>query len=162
MGYHLVWKRKMDWPSITKNKGWDWDQVLQKLSLLLWKSHSGSVKTTSKILKRAYKRVYWPTAGLTGFYPSTFVYSHFPPKVQFHYCFLSSVALWGGPMVDTKENFFWNLNLQIGGKSIFLGFFGWILRVLWGFLKKRWLERYIQLFFMNVCKYLNQRVRIGE
>ena len=42
----------------------------------------------------------------TGFYPSTFVDSRFPPKIQFLYCLLSSVALWSGPMVDTKGKMF--------------------------------------------------------
>ena len=27
-------------------------------------------------------------------------------KIQFLFCLLSSVALWGGPMVDTKGNIF--------------------------------------------------------
>ena len=37
--------------------------------------------------------------------------------------------------------------------------FSWIFRVSWGVLKRYWLERYSQLSFMRVCKYLNQRVR---
>ena len=37
-----------------------------------------------------------------GFYPSTFVYSRFSPKIQFLYCLLSSVAPWGDPMVHTE------------------------------------------------------------
>ena len=43
---------------------------------------------------------------LEGFYPSTFVYSHFPLKIQFLYSVLSSVALWGGPMIDTEGKMF--------------------------------------------------------
>ena len=43
------------------------------------------------------------------FYPSTFVYSCFPPKIQFLYCLLSSVTPWGGPMMDTEGKMFWNL-----------------------------------------------------
>ena len=41
-----------------------------------------------------------------GFYLSTFAYSRFPPKIQFLYCLLSSVILWGGPMVDTEGSIF--------------------------------------------------------
>ena len=37
------------------------------------------------------------TQHLTSFYSSTFVYSRFPPKIQFLYCFLSSEAPGGGP-----------------------------------------------------------------
>ena len=33
-------------------------------------------------------------------------------------------------------------------------------RVLWEVLKKRSLEKYIELSFMHVCKYLNQRLKI--
>ena len=41
--------------------------------------------------------------------------------------------------------------------------FSWAFRVLSEILKKSYLERYIQLSFMRVCKYLNQRVRrIGK
>ena len=41
-----------------------------------------------------------------GFYPSTFVYSRFSSKIQFLYCLLSSLAPWGGPMVDTEGKIF--------------------------------------------------------
>ena len=41
-----------------------------------------------------------------GFYRSTFVYSRFPPKIQFLYCLLSSVAPWGGPMVNSEGKIF--------------------------------------------------------
>ena len=89
---------------------------------------------------------------LEGFYPITFVYSHFPLRNQFLYSVLSSVALWGGPMIDTEGDIFWNLGL-VCWKKHFLGF-PWNLRVSWGVLKKK---------FICVCKYLNQRVRrIGE
>ena len=43
---------------------------------------------------------------LPGFYPSTFVYSRFPQKIQFLYCLLSLVAPWGGSMVDTEGKIF--------------------------------------------------------
>ena len=46
----------------------------------------------------------------------------FPPKIQFLYYFLSSVALWCGPMVDTEKNI-WNLGLWIVGKCIFFWIF---------------------------------------
>ena len=55
-----------------------------------------------------------------------------------------------------RENF-WNLDLQIAGKCFFFDF-SWNFRVSWGVLKKREVERYIQLSFMHACKYLNQRV----
>ena len=42
----------------------------------------------------------------SGFYPSTFVYSRFSPKIQFLYCLLSSLARWGDLMVDTKIKVF--------------------------------------------------------
>ena len=50
-----------------------------------------------------------------------------------------------------QRNKFRNLGLQIAGKCIFLG----ILRVLQGVLKRSLLERFIELFFMSVYKYLN-------
>ena len=56
-----------------------------------------SYKITSKRLKHLF---------FAGFYPSTFVYSCFSPKIGFLYCLLSSVVPWGGPMVDTKQNIF--------------------------------------------------------
>ena len=37
-----------------------------------------------------------------GFFPNTFAYSFFSPKIQFVFCLLSSMAPWGDPMVDTK------------------------------------------------------------
>ena len=43
---------------------------------------------------------------LEGFYPITFVYSHFPLTNQFLYSELSSVILWGGPIVDTEGEMF--------------------------------------------------------
>ena len=68
----------------------------------------------------------------------------------------------GCPQGRHQRKNFWNLGLQIAGKFIFLIFF-WNFRVSWGVLRISWLERYIQLSFMHVCKYLNQRVRIiGE
>ena len=54
---------------------------------------------------------------------------------------------------------FWNLGLHF----FFLLDFSENIKVLWGVLKKSWLERYLQLSFMHVCKYLNHRLRkIGE
>ena len=52
------------------------------------------------------KREYFP---LAGFYPSTIVHSRFPPKIQFLYCLLSSLAL--------------NLGLQFPRKCISDTFF---------------------------------------
>ena len=98
----------------------------------------------------------------TGFYPSTFVYSHFPSRIQFLYCLLSSVAQWGGPMVDNQQEIFEIYMCRSLENAFFLNF-SWSFRILWGILKKSWQKGYIQLSFMCVCKYLNQRVRIvGE
>ena len=67
--------------------------------------------------------------------------------IQFLYCLLSSVVSWCDPMVDTEGKSFkfrsanhWN--------PFFLAF-SWNFIVLWGVLRKSWLERYIQLSFMN-------------
>ena len=38
----------------------------------------------------------------SGFYPCTFVYSRFPPNIEFLSCLFSSVAPCGGPMIDTE------------------------------------------------------------
>ena len=41
--------------------------------------------------------------------------------------------------------------------------FFWHFSISWEVLRKNWLERYMQLSFMHLCKYLNQRLRrIGE
>ena len=42
----------------------------------------------------------------TGFYPSRFVYSRFPPEIQFLFCLLSSVAAWVDPIVDNEGKIF--------------------------------------------------------
>ena len=94
--------------------------------------------------------------GMTSFYGSTFVYSRFPTK--FLYWFLSSVAPWISTMVDTEEKTFEIYACRSAKNALFL-VFSWIFKVSWEVLKKIWLERYIQLSVMRVCKYLNQRVR---
>ena len=94
----------------------------------------------------------------SGFYPSTFVYGCFPPKIQFLYCLLNSVAPWGGLMIDSEGKFFEIQICRFLENTFFLDFC-WNFRVLWGVLKKMLLERCMQLSFMRVCKYLNQRVR---
>ena len=86
----------------------------------------------------------------------------FSLKIQFLYSLRSSVAPWSGPMVDTEEKVF---EIQVCSwlENAFFLDFAWNFRVLWGVLKKGRLERYIELSFMCVCQYLNQRVRrIGE
>ena len=89
---------------------------------------------------------------MAGFYPSTFVYSCFPPKIQFLQYLLSSVVLWGGTMVDTKRKMFQIQICRLLENAFFLDF-SWNFRV----------YAYMQVPFMHVCKYLNQRVkRIGE
>ena len=94
--------------------------------------------------------------GMTSFYGSTFVYRCFLTK--FLYWFLSSVAPWSSTMVDTEEKTFEIYAYRSAKNALFL-VFSWIFKVSWEVLKKIRLERYIQLSFMRVCKYLNQRVR---
>ena len=43
---------------------------------------------------------------LVGFYASTLYYCRFFKKNQFLYCLLRTVAMLGGPMVDTKGKTF--------------------------------------------------------
>ena len=98
-----------------------------------------------------------------GFYPSTCVYSRYSLKIQFLYCFLSSVVLWCGPIVDTERKYLkfrsadrWKMHFS----WIFVGileFYGEFWR------KVDWWDTYHFLLWVRVCKYLNQRVkRIGE
>ena len=56
----------------------------------------------------------------TSFYPSTFVYNCFPPKIQFLYCLHSSVA--PGPMVDTEGKIFEIQVCRSLENAFFLGF----------------------------------------
>ena len=85
---------------------------------------------------------------ISGFYPSTFVYIRFSPKIQFLYCFLSSVAWPHGrhwkkifeiQVCKSLENF------------LFFFYFCWNFRVLWRVLKKSLPERYIQFSLMRAC-----------
>ena len=151
----------------------------------------------------------WPNFGLgaiiyyisSGFHPSTFIYSHFSPKIQSFYSLLSSLSPRGISRVDSErkafkiqvsrlpENTFPTLFLTAEAQLVNMIFFQWMsvennsipvmfaytffvcsgsnfcwkFIVLWGVLKKSWQEKYIQLSFMRVCRYLSQRVRrIGE
>ena len=104
----------------------------------------------------------WSTFGrLTDsdhFYPSTLSTAVFLQR--FSFLTVCSVQ-WprGVPHVTHRRKKFLNLGLQIAGNVFFLDF-SWVS---WAVLKKSWLERYMQLSFMYVWKYLNQRVRkIGE
>ena len=84
-----------------------------------------------------------------GFYPSTFVCSYFPPKIHF-YCFLNSVALWHGPMVDTERKYlrFRSANCW---KMHFYWIFVGILEFYGEFLRKvDWREIHTT-FFMQEC-----------
>ena len=54
---------------------------------------------------------------LWGYDPSTFVYSRFPPRIQFLYYLLSSVA------PCKLKGKVWNLSLQMARNGIFLGLF---------------------------------------
>ena len=92
------------------------------------------------------------------FYPSTFVYSRISPKIQFLDSLLNSVAPWGGFMLDIEGNVLENLVCRSLEKVFFLNL-PWNFRVSWAVFKKSWLERYIQISFMRVWMYLNQRVK---
>ena len=70
-----------------------------------------------------------------GFYPSTFVYSRFPPKIQFLYCLLNQMAPWGGPVIDSEQKLFEIYICRLLEKVFFLDFL-WNFRVVWGVLKK--------------------------
>ena len=72
---------------------------------------------------------------LTDFYSGTFVYSRFSPKIEFLYCLLSSVAPWGGCMVDNEGEIFEIYMCRSLENAFFLDF-PWNFRVLWGVLKK--------------------------
>ena len=86
---------------------------------------------------------------ISGFYPSTFVYSHFSPKSEFLYFFLSSEAPCGGLMVDTKGEISGSLSTQISGKCIFLGFFMEFYSFMGSFQEK--LTRKIHTTFLYEC-----------
>ena len=61
-------------------------------------------------------------------------------------------------MVDTEGEI---LKFRPGGR--WRKYFSWNSRVSWEVLRKSSLERYKQLSFIQVCKYINQKIRIiGE
>ena len=59
----------------------------------------------------------------------------FSSKVQFLYNLLSSVALWGGPMVETKGKIALEFRSVERSKMHFSWIFLWTFRVLSGILK---------------------------
>ena len=74
------------------------------------------------------------------FYPSTFAYSHFSSKIQFLNCLLSSLSLWGIPMVgtwvlgylkfrspDCQKLYFWYFCRRIACTLLINMIFPWIL-----------------------------------
>ena len=79
------------------------------------------------------------------FYPSIFVYSYFSSKIQFLYCLRCSFAPWGPYGRHRKVNFKFRSadRWKMCFSWIFLG-----VLVSWEILKKRWVERYIQLSFI--------------
>ena len=81
-----------------------------------------------------------------GFYPSTFFYSRFSPKIWFLQHLFSSMAPWGGPMVDVEEKMF-EIQVCRLRENPFSRIFMGILKIIH------------TCFCMRVCKYLNQRVR---
>ena len=116
----------------------------------------------SKKVNHKSKAIWYRKIITGGFYPSTFACSHFSPKIQFLYCLFSSLSLWGG-----GHQSFRNSSLQIAEIStlscLFIIFacsdsnLSLNFKLLWGVFKTHWLERYVQLFFMCLYKYLNQR-----
>ena len=103
-----------------------------------------------------------------GFYPCTFVYSCFPPKIQFLYYLLSSLYPWGDPVVSIKRKIFeirvsdrWKMHFQNSvwlfftpSLCLFLIFLG-ILELYGEFRRKvDWRDTtFLYLFLQNV----NQR-----
>ena len=64
---------------------------------------SGSIAATLHVVSEnmhSYK------SSWSGFYSITLVHSCIYPKIQFLDCLLSSVAPWGGPMLDIEGKFF--------------------------------------------------------
>ena len=60
----------------------------------------------TKIKKMTNKNVVHLTSmNHADFFPNTFVYSCFSPKIQFLFCLLSSVAPWGDLMVGNTMHF---------------------------------------------------------
>ena len=54
----------------------------------------------------------------SAFYPSTFIYYRFPPKIQLFYRLLSLASLWGAPWWASRRKFFfrysnrWKMHFQ--------------------------------------------------
>ena len=92
-----------------------WKMVLEAAKLAC------ATKTKRSSLPRNLAhRTFGKLPVVSGFYPSTFVYSRFCSKIQFLYRLLSSLSLWGAPiMVGTKEKV---LGLQIA-RNVFLKLF---------------------------------------
>ena len=109
----------------------------------------------------------------------------FSPKDTVFYSLFSSLSSWGIAMLESQGKIFWNSGLQIGffreyqlRIPPFCHFCHYSVIVFFcqqrqqfllefssfnGLLTKRWQERYIQLPFMRVCKYLTEKVkRMGE
>ena len=85
----------------------------------------------------------------------------YPQRFSFFtVCLVQGLRGRGGHGKQWKENLKFRLCRSL--ENAFFSDFPWNLRV-YGVLKKIWLERCLQLSFMRVCKYLNQRVwRIGK
>ena len=88
----------------------------------------------SGLLERCKCQIVFPpvpnTVETPGFYSQPF-----SSKVQFLYNLLSSVALWGGPMVDTKGKIALEFRSGERSKMHFSWIFLWTFRVLSGILK---------------------------
>ena len=89
----------------------------------------------------------------------------FNPKIQFFCSLLSSLSPWDIPRVDSEEKYSLYSVDKCDFSCVLIYFFicsgsnfCWSFRVLRGTLKNSW-QRYIQLAFMRVCRYLSQRVR---
>ena len=94
---------------------------------------------------------------LAGFYPallSTAAYSSIACTLLINTIFFQWISVENTSILSYLPIYFFVCN----SSNVFGNFI-----VLWGVLKKSWQERYIQLAFMRVCRYLRQRVRkIGE
>ena len=80
-----------------------------------------------------------------------------PKRFSFFTVFFVHWLCWVAPWYTSKEKVLKFRSADYLENAFFLDFPG-VLEFLWGVLKKSGLERCIQLSFMHVCLYLNQRV----
>ena len=117
-----VWINKLIWKMMSRFWHISYHMKLQSLQLYIY-----------------FGTLLW----YSGFYASIAVYCRFPPKVQFLYCLLNSVALWVGPRWRPKRSLFEFKSLDCCN---FFNFF--YFRVLLRVVTKGLLERHLQPSFM--------------